>query len=306
MFRAFKFFAIFKPLSSRPTNDERYLICSDFRNEQHVEPIKDMLSEKFSDPSHEMKSSLYLNDDHFWRYLLKSNDSLALKRNKAKVDLALELIEPRESDSLQESIRLWYEKNLAMTPSNAGTIVTPEVFDDIITVWTKTYFSAVKEDELQVPVNRSLSQRYIGLETSNGAFYRRNQDSAVFKLTDESWIRCDVFGNLFPEGTLIYAEEIYAEDKLTKVNIIETFFIEYENLTGKSFVQRRKECSALAKSLYSPDLRVKPSSWHFRLESLSTFKAYQVTIIEDAKTEEEKRKYMIQAFQRRKLVFRRN
>lgn len=122
MYRIFDHVSVFKPVTSRPANSERYIVCKGMRNDS--DPVRQYMHELNVDLNHYMSStsvedinevvplSFLQNNDAFFEYICVSNDSLGklqimnLKKIRAFTQNTT-LYETRQSDVRATLLKKW-------------------------------------------------------------------------------------------------------------------------------------------------------------------------------------------------------
>ncbi|XP_052769831.1 cap-specific mRNA (nucleoside-2'-O-)-methyltransferase 1-like [Mya arenaria] len=126
MYRIFDKVSIFKPVTSRPANSERYIICQGLRPDK--EPVQQYFHEINVDLNHYLSTfskedineivphSLLQNDGPFFEYIYNSNDNLGelqiigLKKIRAFTQNT-NLMDTRQSDVRDKLLEIWKVDN---------------------------------------------------------------------------------------------------------------------------------------------------------------------------------------------------
>ncbi|XP_076817164.1 cap-specific mRNA (nucleoside-2'-O-)-methyltransferase 1-like isoform X2 [Clavelina lepadiformis] len=119
---AFKRISIFKPVTSRPANSERYVVCEGYRDSDrqifaYLMEINDSINEfKSSNPGKDVKSvvplDVLLDDTEFFNYVKSSNERIAAEQSKALAKLHAyakdrNLVELRQTETRLECLKRW-------------------------------------------------------------------------------------------------------------------------------------------------------------------------------------------------------
>ncbi|CAF4934339.1 unnamed protein product [Pieris macdunnoughi] len=120
MYRCFEKVCIFKPVTSRPANSERYLVCKWKKvgtesAERHLQSVNSMLwseLDREDDVTELVPLSVLMDDQPFFEYIYKSNCVLGEKQIKNLLKLAefsknKELNETCQAEMREQCLRLW-------------------------------------------------------------------------------------------------------------------------------------------------------------------------------------------------------
>jgi cap1 methyltransferase len=127
LYRCFDKVCIIKPVTSRPANSERYVVCKGFRNDSrsvadYLFDVNDQLNELKDDEEDEsdvlevVPLEVLQQEEEFMTYVTKSNDRLGKQQciGLKKIQYFVKnrnLLEERQSDVKEECLRLWHIKN---------------------------------------------------------------------------------------------------------------------------------------------------------------------------------------------------
>ncbi|CAK1551141.1 unnamed protein product [Leptosia nina] len=120
MYRCFEKVCIFKPVTSRPANSERYLVCmwkkvGTESVERHLESVNSMMwneLDKEDDITELVPLSVLTEDEAFYEYIFKSNCMLGERQIKHLLKLAefsknKDLKEPCQAEMREQCLKLW-------------------------------------------------------------------------------------------------------------------------------------------------------------------------------------------------------
>ncbi|EDV92264.1 cap-specific mRNA (nucleoside-2'-O-)-methyltransferase 1 [Drosophila grimshawi] len=152
MYKCFNQIAIIKPNSSRPANSERYIVCKNKMPEtdaitNYFSTINHILLEQSEKQPEEQLDviELYnrkemLEDEHFMRYIIDSNNAIGNKqivglRKIAAFAQNLELKEPRHSEVRQECLKCWALPDKLRQAPEVKT--TDRLLEELLRDWSK-------------------------------------------------------------------------------------------------------------------------------------------------------------------------
>lgn len=168
MYRIFDHVSIFKPVTSRPANSERYIVCKGMRND--MDPVRQYMHELNLDLNHYMGAtstedvneivpmSYLQNNEDFFEYMCVSNDSLGKLQimNLRKIRAFTQntnLYEHRQSDVRKELLKKWkIEDEVRKAPGKPNP---NNKFKDLIGSDQTDYFDHVT-DQLTLDLLRGI------------------------------------------------------------------------------------------------------------------------------------------------------
>ncbi|XP_076027780.1 cap-specific mRNA (nucleoside-2'-O-)-methyltransferase 1 [Genypterus blacodes] len=133
MYLCFDRISLFKPVTSRPANSERYIVCRSLK--PHSEPVREYmfrvnlklnsLRETQSDVMEVVPLSIIKEDTDFYRFMVNSNESLGAVQIKALAKIHAYVVDPtlsesRQADIRKECLKLWGVPDKArVTPASS-------------------------------------------------------------------------------------------------------------------------------------------------------------------------------------------
>ncbi|XP_014781496.1 cap-specific mRNA (nucleoside-2'-O-)-methyltransferase 1 [Octopus bimaculoides] len=273
MYRAFHQIAIFKPVTSRPANSERYIICKALRTD--AEPIKQYLHEinlellQMDDDECDINDIVPLEtllDGRFYEYIRSSNDLLAKKQinNLRKIhSFALDTNrhEYSQKDIRKQCLQLWkIPDNVRVAPAKGNpSIIFSKLMEEDCNMYHLTYedltpakLKTVKSlYDYRCFVTGSENRYFIlGLGRGHVCFWNGNQSSNWCKIEDKQ-IHIEL-----PSETLLEAEivqEFQGEGKGQKkqmtVHVLDAYFLCGDNVQKLHFNERIERLKKFVKAI---------------------------------------------------------
>ncbi|KAL3872951.1 hypothetical protein ACJMK2_036120 [Sinanodonta woodiana] len=275
MYRIFDRVSLFKPVTSRPANSERYIICRSLR--QDMEPVRQYMHEvnlnlnKLLVPTSTLDISLIVpnkiltEDDPFFAYICESNDSLGQKQvvGLRKIQAFAQnanLHETRQADIRIELLQRWKipdELRKAPTKQNPKSR-----FDELIGDEKQDYISHPVE-ELTLESLREIKCAYdfrcivAGAKASERIYILGLGRTHVFQRALKSsgnWKKMDDLRLELPTDTLIEAEIVQelkgegtGQRKMTTLHVLDALFLVGKDVRNLHFNERMEKLRKFVK-----------------------------------------------------------
>ncbi|GAB1601422.1 cap-specific mRNA (nucleoside-2'-O-)-methyltransferase 1-like [Argonauta hians] len=273
MYRAFHQIAIFKPVTSRPANSERYIVCKGLRTD--VEPIKQYLHEvnldllKSSDEDCDVSEVVplhILTDGGFYEYIQQSNQLLAEKQINSLRKIHAFVLDPNLHEYSQKNIRkqclqLWkVPDNVRVAPTKGSAkVIFSKLMEEDCNMYQLTY------EELTPAKLKTIKSLYdyrcyvtgsenrffiLGLGRGHVCFWNGNSNSSWSKVEDRQ-IHMEL-----PSETLLEAEivqEFQGEGKGQKkqmtIHVLDAYFLCGDNVQKLHFNERIERLKKFVKAI---------------------------------------------------------
>ena len=244
-----------------------------------------------------------------------SNDFLAkrqLENLREQTLFALNInVDGLRQSFLVADVQKWAHKFAVDHQPSMGPVVDESKFTDIFNGLSENFrpdkYSFFTYDSKYKANKTGGTLRYILLkgDPRNATFYLKNSaETPIYKLCGSKFeaVRDD-FPVSLPPGTLIFAEE-----KFPHFSLIECFFIFYEDVRGKSFLERSYDCQTLSEILNRGNVKCEGAKWIAK-PSLSIFQRFLnnsgillFRVYPDGKSHEENVSNINETFLSRKLI----
>ncbi|KAI0211494.1 Cap-specific mRNA (nucleoside-2'-O-)-methyltransferase 1 [Lamellibrachia satsuma] len=279
MYRAFDQVSIFKPVTSRPANSERYIICKGLRSDagpieqymfdlnERFEKLGSVLSE--NDLVQVVPLELLHGDDNFFEYILTSNERLGHTQviGLSKIQAFCKnnnLHDPRQAEMREECLKLWKIPDEVRTaPDRSETAqmrfckLTKTSDVDFWSEPTLLTFSNMQEKIKSVFDHRCLltgsEQRHLLLSLGKTSIYRWDPRSR------NKWVKLEDFRTELPRDTLVEAEivqELRGENKgqrrVKGLHILDGMFLSGDDITNLHFNERIERLKKFVKAVTRP------------------------------------------------------
>ncbi|KAL5008105.1 hypothetical protein ScPMuIL_013686 [Solemya velum] len=302
MYRAFDRVCIMKPVTSRPANSERYIICQGLRSDadtvrQYMHEVNLDLNRYMTATSKEdvreiVPMDVLENDMDFFEYICTSNNVLGkvqilnLKKIQAFTQkIRNNLYEARQAEIRKECLMKWKVEDKVRT---APPKKEPKLeFEDLTKNESQDYFDF--QPEVLTPKTLSKVNRVYDFR----CFVSGDQDrkrcyilglgrTHVFKwdgLAKSKWKKLDMMQIELPLGTLIEAEFVQelkgegpGQKRLTTIHAVDALFLYSKDVRYLHYKERLEKLRKFAKSvtkLTRPDLAPIIVPELFRLEQIT-------------------------------------
>ncbi|GFS91353.1 cap-specific mRNA [Nephila pilipes] len=277
MWMAFEKVCIFKPITSRPANSERYIICKWLKDDtkdiaEYMFKINERLGKLGSTSTVDVAEVVPLNilkgDEEFYNYIVESNDKLGTNQiihlDKIRVFAQnVNLHETRQSDIRKECLALWGVPDKARAaPPKSDPDATYKVLmqgeklnyikssvqsltQSLLKKLDRVFdFHCVVCGETKTPPNL-----FISLGKSNIYQYDPNASK---------WLKLDVTLEL-PANTLFYGEliqelkgESRAQRRISALHLIDAIYLGGTDVRNFHFEKRMHLAEKLAKAVSKP------------------------------------------------------
>ena len=277
MYRAFDQICIFKPVTSRPANSERYLICKGLRENSNL--IHDYMfdinnqinslkgTEK--DVQEVVPISIIKKSAEFFEYMFTSNNLIGKRQIRGLKKLAkfvkdTSLVGPDHAEVRRQCLTAWeVPLHARLNPPKND----PDVqFDKLMRISSVDWMSK-KSEVFDLKLLNKIKSIYdykfavSGGERvflfSLGRHYIYKWDPVVHH--NPNWKRIGIANFELPRFTLLDAEFVYelkgdgrGQRKMFAVHIIDGIYLGEEYVGDKSFSDRMKSCKAFVKALSKP------------------------------------------------------
>ncbi|CAH1792799.1 unnamed protein product [Owenia fusiformis] len=278
MYRAYDHVSIFKPVTSRPANSERYIICKGLR-EDHKD-IYDYLY-KVNCQINNLKSAtqtkdvqeivpldVIREDTEFYDYIVTSNESLGKKQSIALGKIQAfaqnnDLYEERQAEIREETLKLW------KIPDEARTSKTKpepdkkyqELMKDGSTGCFNANFTCLNPSNLGECIKSVFDYRCM-VAGGQRLFLLGLGRSHIFKwdgLSGMKWRRLDDVKLELPKDTLLDVEivqELRGEGKGQRrqiaVHILDAICLYGTDIRNMHFTERQQRIGKFVKSITKP------------------------------------------------------
>ncbi|RUS78259.1 hypothetical protein EGW08_013975 [Elysia chlorotica] len=270
--------AIFKPVTSRPANSERYIACKGLRpNKQSVQHYmhlinvdlnKYMTAVSTEDVNDIVPLEILTNDKPFFEYILESNESLAKLQaiSLKKIETFTrnsQLHESRQSDVRSKCLEKW--KIPDRVRAAPGRPDPNTMFRSLVNDEAQEMFEATGEPlGLETLEKIKCLSSYRCMVRGDGPSYYLLGcgRSSVFKWDGRQkskWQKLDGFRVELPSKTLLEVQavtELRGEGKgqrrQTTLHVVDAFFLCGEDVRSKSFEERQRKLSKFVKALRKP------------------------------------------------------
>ncbi|XP_050440326.1 cap-specific mRNA (nucleoside-2'-O-)-methyltransferase 1 isoform X2 [Adelges cooleyi] len=276
LYKCFKQISIYKPVTSRPANSERYVICK-WRNE-NVDVIKkylynvnltwNELSSK-EDILTIVPLEEILNDKSFFEYLWKSNNELGQIQALSLSKIVAFTKDQRLADDRQKDLRkmcldLWDVKDdVRKAPPRDEA---PAACNKFIT-GSRDFLECSPEKLNQENLAKNIKSKYdwhcvLLNGTKAPTFFLSLGGSRVYELSDHHrWICNDSLKNItMSPGTLVYGELAYEFEgeslgqlRVKVLHIIDAYRLGNIDISNYSYLTRVEYCRNFAKSMNKQD-----------------------------------------------------
>ncbi|XP_060520578.1 cap-specific mRNA (nucleoside-2'-O-)-methyltransferase 1-like isoform X2 [Cylas formicarius] len=263
---------ILKPKSSRPANSERYLICKRFRESsctscvrEYLWKIVNRLWEMRDDKNYNVLQLVPLKvlqrDSIFFKYIMTSNNEIALNQIRALKKLACfcrnpRLMDDRQSELRSQCLEYWKIPDNPKKPQPKFTIRKFFSKHDIPFGFLMKTPTCTFQEELLVAVVQNVNDWYYCLTGSQNSttFFLGDNRSNVYKFVDRNWKY--IPNILLTPGTLIYGdqvtEQVEMHDKQTEklsLHVIDALFLGNDKLQESGFHERHELIDIYCKSV---------------------------------------------------------
>ncbi|KAK3708214.1 hypothetical protein RRG08_023623 [Elysia crispata] len=270
--------AIFKPVTSRPANSERYIVCKGLKpnkkSVQHymhfinVDLNKYMSAVSTEDVTDVVPLEILLDDKPFFDYVLQSNESLAKLQaiNLKKIETFTrnsQLHESRQSDVRSRCLEKW--KIPDRVRAAPGRPDPNTMFRSLIKNESQEMFEATGEflEPETLDKIKCLSSYRCLVRGDGQSFYLLGCGrSSVFKWDGRQkskWQKLDGPRVELPNKTLLEVQavtELRGEGKgqrrQTTLHVLDAFFLCGEDVRNKSFEERQLQLCKFVKALRKP------------------------------------------------------
>lgn len=281
MYRAFDHVSIFKPVTSRPANSERYIICKGLRSD--AGPIRDYMFdlnlkfEKLGITSKEdivevVPLELLDGDDNFFEYIFTSNQRLgqiqviALSKIQAYCKNS-NLHDPRQADMREMCLKRWKIPDEVRTAPDR-TESAQARFTKLTNMSDADFWSPPSKltlDNLEKTIRSVFDyrcqvggseQRFLLLSLGRTSIYRWDPR------TSNKWVKLtklNEFQTELPRDTLVEGEivqELRGEGKgqlkVNSLHILDAMFLSGEDITNLHFNDRIERLKKFVKAITRP------------------------------------------------------
>lgn len=277
MYRAFERVCIFKPVTSRPANSERYIVCKSLRKDS--QPIYDYLFDvniringlKGSniDIREIVPVSLMRDDKEFYEYIFTSNNTIGARQILGLQKLATyvqntTLVGQDQGEVRKQCLAAW------TIPSEARSNVIrndPETqFEKLIkhaaTDWMRKQPTFLTEES--VHQIKSIHDYKCTFSGGDRVYLFSLGRQSVYKWNprdqfDPAWKRLDKMNLELPRFTLLDAELVFelkgdgrGQRRVMAVHILDVHYLGGEYVGDKPFSERIKYADGFAKALSKP------------------------------------------------------
>ncbi|XP_070579029.1 cap-specific mRNA (nucleoside-2'-O-)-methyltransferase 1-like [Ptychodera flava] len=295
LYRVFDHVTLFKPVTSRPANSERYIVCKGLKAESmHVRDYLFSINDKIwelkntdQDVNEVVPLHIIQSDTQFINYMKESNESLAIVQAKAlkKIQAYAQnttLFEGKQADMRKECLRLW---GIPGDTRSAPKIPDPSTkFQELIKENDSDYFQ-VKIPILDVESLQKIKSVFdYRCMISNGerCFILSLGRSHVYKWDGKShskWKKViDIISLELPKDTLVEAEIVQelkgegkGQRKIESVHIVDVMWLGGIDLRNEHYTTRMMRAEMFVKAVHKPsrpDLAPLRTKQIYKLEEL--------------------------------------
>ncbi|KAF9822669.1 hypothetical protein SFRURICE_012448 [Spodoptera frugiperda] len=284
LYRCFDKVCIHKPVTSRPANSERYLVCLWKRlgtepAEQHLASVNSILwsdVERGGDVTQLVPLSVLEEDKNFFEYIYKSNCLLGERQIQnllkiAKYSKDKNLKETTQAEMKEQCLALWKLPDaVRMQPERRGHDDTLTAIRSMIkrpgsdseslyffkaNILNKAPSYLEKPSELKTYFKNVLDWHFVFLSSGKN----RCGGKQVFQLESNSWRTVVDLHLTLPAKTLIYGEvvkeyrgqgnnQIYSKS----LHIIDALMLGGIDISGDSLTERINQCNLFCSALNKP------------------------------------------------------
>ena len=277
MYRAFEQVCIFKPVTSRPANSERYIVCQSLRSDSNA--IHDYMYEinikinKLKDSDIDIREvvpvSLMKEDSSFYEYIFNSNNTigarqiLGLRKLATYVQNTL-LVGPDQTEVRKHCLAAW---DVPKDARSNFTKTDPDVqFEKLMKYGSEEWMAKTETliNEANLQQVKSVHDYKCVLSGGDRVYLFSLGRQFIFKWdfrehSEPYWKRVDKINLELPRFTLLDAELVYelkgdgrGQRKVLAVHIIDVIYLGEEYVGEKSLSDRIKYAETYAKALSKP------------------------------------------------------
>ncbi|EDW62785.1 cap-specific mRNA (nucleoside-2'-O-)-methyltransferase 1 [Drosophila virilis] len=311
MYKCFQQIAIIKPNSSRPANSERYIVCKYKLADteaivSYMNMVNKILNDESDNKEHQIQIDVLelfdrnemLQDEHFLRYIIDSNNAIGNKQIVGLHKIAafaqnLELKEARQSEVRQECLKCWALPDKLRQAPEVKT--TERLLEELLRDWSNDRnwlhipamelkgVAPLHTDILNVsdwhfmPIGR-------GEININGCtlFLCKSRGNLLRYTEHRKWEQVESSFNVQPRsiffGEIVfeYSGEGRTSQSVSALHIMDAICLGGIDIRRRPFLERVGMCAMYARSLNKPHkkertcgaIRCKPI---FRLQDMSRF-----------------------------------
>ncbi|XP_002738079.1 cap-specific mRNA (nucleoside-2'-O-)-methyltransferase 1-like [Saccoglossus kowalevskii] len=312
LYRAFQRVTLFKPVTSRPANSERYVVCQGLRSD--TKPIHDYLFEvnihlnKLENTNQDITDVVPLEmikeDRNFFEYVTKSHESLAIQQARAlkKIQAYAQntnLFDSKQADMRKECLRKWgIPGDTRSAPKISSAMdkfyeLTKERNNDYF------HFKATKlSPEILHQKLHSVYDYRCMISSGERCFILSLGRSHVYKWDgniSSRWTKLiDTISLEIPKNSLIEAEitqelkgEGRGQRKIQSVHILDVMCLGGEDLRNLHFNERMLLAEKFVKAIHKPsrsDLAALRTKHIYKMEDLHMlFKNLEMKVVKGSR-----------------------
>ncbi|XP_065052037.1 cap-specific mRNA (nucleoside-2'-O-)-methyltransferase 1-like isoform X2 [Rhopilema esculentum] len=276
LYRAFEDVCIFKPVTSRPANSERYIVCKGRRTDTDAihdymfdvnQQINRMKRTK-QDVNQIVPASIIKDDENFFEYIYNANNKIGRRQSRALLKLKTfvqntALLHPNQGDVRKECLKRW------KVPDELRAAVNRNNADERYAVLIKNI--RIKTD-IEILTEAVMKQRLTNILDYKCAiaggvrmFLLSLGRFHIFKwepknvYSGPSWIKIDDPNFELPRDTLIEAElvpefkgEGRGQRRLQAVHIIDAIYLGGDYIADKPLTYRIQQIELFTKAINKP------------------------------------------------------
>ncbi|CAL1534580.1 unnamed protein product [Lymnaea stagnalis] len=269
--------AIFKPVTSRPANSERYIVCKNLKADkdsvqQYFHTINLGLCQYMSavssqDILHIVPLDTLTNDEPFFTYIVNSNEQLARLQaiNLKKIEVFTknsQLYETRQSDVRKKCLEKWkIPDEIRAPPGRPDPMATfralmkdssKEIFEETGQELTHSRLHTIKSLYSYSCLVRGEGASFYLLGCGRANSYKWDGKSKIWWTKLESRVE-------LPNKTLLEVQSVTemkgegkGQRRLTTIHVLDAFFLCGEDVRGMSFEKRQEKLQKFIKALWKP------------------------------------------------------